>query len=437
MRLRPRLLATAGLTASLLAAGCTSDGTPPPGEYHLSFPGGTAVATVDDQGNIEADTPAGHYSATFTASTTTLPPTTTTTEPPTTTTTEPPTTTTTEPPTTTTTTTAPTTTTTVAVDPFARVRGVAILHQIGSTNTTPAQALTTLNGLASGLQAAASHPGVTMLSLRFARNALVDASGNLDPRALDRGLQIAQAAGVTFVPRFMDGRNMPVSQMGATITANGITFPRPWDNPGYLASYGTFVSQLGAWLVAHNLPELHLSWPAMDWAELNHGIEVRSAPGYTTTGFLAFHKTVIDVALNNLPMAVIPEWPLSGYGPLATPVSAGAPPISPELATYMTTRGRPVIAQCNGWDADGCWGAPSQTVEQQFDQGTTSVIVADPQTRMAGQDIGEGALPTMPWTSSSPRAELAERQAIAVEIYYTRTTPTPEPGLWAWVDAAY
>ena len=47
-------------------------------------------------------------------------------------------------------------------------------------------------------------------------------------------------------------------------------------NEVFEAEYERFVARLAAWCRAHGVRLLHLAWYGQDWAELNHGKEVRA-----------------------------------------------------------------------------------------------------------------------------------------------------------------
>ncbi|HEY1117151.1 MAG TPA: hypothetical protein VGE43_05575 [Acidimicrobiales bacterium] len=268
---------------------------------------------------------------------------------------------TTAPPTTTPPTTAPPATGTNA----AAACGTWVLYQV----TDVAQ----LRSLRPKIEDALALPGVVGFSVRFPWDA-ADLTGNQTSNALlDEAYDISSTSGKALSIRFMAGAHTPtrVFDAGAGhIAVNGDKAPLPWDGTTgkvqvFLDEYAAYAGKLAAWSRAHGVRLLHLSWFGLDWAELNHGAEVRAASGYTEAKWLAGHKALIDVgaALSSKNLAV--ELPLSGYGPL----SSGE---SDELAAHIVdTLGAGTdrfFVQANGWDETRQWGAPDMKVEAQFDR---------------------------------------------------------------------
>ena len=71
----------------------------------------------------------------------------------------------------------------------------------------------------------------------------------------------------------------------------GDKVPLPFDNDTgrhavFLKAYEKYVARLATWSRKHDVRLLHLSQYGQDWAELNHGSEVRAARGYTERRWL-------------------------------------------------------------------------------------------------------------------------------------------------------
>jgi hypothetical protein len=303
------------------------------------------------------------------------------------------------------------------------MRGVAVLSQIGGQTATPAQAVSTIASMRSNFLNALRTEGVTMLSLRFPRRALLTTNFELDARALDAGLAIANEAGVEFMPRWMDGHHLPTSLMGATLTDVAGTWPRPFDNPDYIAMAGEFAAEMSAWAMAHNVVELHTSSSGREWAEPAGGATVQNALGFSWTKFQEFHRALIGTYLDAIDPRIVVEHPLSGWGVLYTNYSS-----APAIAEYCQARGRNVILQGNGVDNTRMWGGAGGTTgsEAQFNQNVTPHIGGH--VRLAGQDIGEAVAGTLDGNAVLNNV-IDVRNLIALELYETRWRP-----LESWVN---
>ncbi|MCW2767482.1 MAG: hypothetical protein JWO11_3441 [Nocardioides sp.] len=218
----------------------------------------------------------------------------------------------------------------------------------------------------------ATVPAVGGFGLRIAWSSYV-----ADKTILDAGKMVADENGLEFSFRFMAGRWTPASvltAMGSSCYAtksSGERFPKPFNsagsggNPVFESAYEALLREVATWYDANDVHLLHNSWYAMDWAELNHGIEVRSAAGYSQAAWLTGHQRLIDIwrRVQVDHPNVVMEGPLSGYGPLTA--------LSPKLADHMVAQfgasQRNVVLQANGWGANGQWGAPSATIDQQMD----------------------------------------------------------------------
>jgi len=243
----------------------------------------------------------------------------------------------------------------------ATVCGTWVLHQ-------PAT-VTDLHNAGPEIQAALALPGVVGLSLRLPWKAV-----DTDFSLLTEGLAIARAGGKALTIRPMAGRWTPARVFDAGspfyTLSSGEKVPTPFYADGspnlvFEQAYDEFVGRLAAWSRANGVSLLHLPWYGQDWAELNLGPEVRSAPGYSLNAWLGAHRRLVDIAARYSGPDLAVEMPLSGSGPLA-----GGP--SAALADYVvSTAGADsdrFFVQANGWGPNGDWGTTSATTEAQFDQ---------------------------------------------------------------------
>ena len=291
--------------------------------------------------------------------------------------------------------------------------GTWVLYQVSSA--------TDLQRLRTHIDAALALPGVVGLSVRFPWDA-ADLTGNQTTNALlDEAADIAHTAGKALSIRFMAGAHTPqrVFDAGASsYLRNGHQVPLPWDNATgshqvFLNAYADYVTKLATWSTSHDVHLLHLSWYGQDWAELNHGAEVRAAPGYTEKAWLDGHRDLIDVGARFAGPTLAVELPLSGYGPLSGGQSAA-------LADYITTLAGTdqdhFLIQANGWDETQEWGSPSTSVETDFDK-----IWAKPLTRGLQMIQPDG------YDWSKVFARLDATNALYGEIYLPSFWQVPGP----------
>lgn len=247
-----------------------------------------------------------------------------------------------------------------ADDAAGLVCGTWVLQQVSS--------VAELNNLERRIGAALDLPGVTGLSLRFPWRSV-----DTDFALLDRGRQIATEHGKGFSIRFMAGRSTPqrVFDAGSPYYLNdaGEKIPTPFDAAGspntvFEGAYDEFVGRLADWSLANDVHLLHLAWYGQDWAELNNGAEVRDAPGYSTSAWLQAHLRLIDIGATHAAPGLAVELPLSGYGPLNGDGLQGD--LADRIASKNTAT-TTFFAQGNGWNEDGEWGAPSESIEQNHD----------------------------------------------------------------------
>jgi hypothetical protein len=227
---------------------------------------------------------------------------------------------------------------------------------------------------------------------------------------LDAGLAVARARGLAFSVRFMAGRHTPARVFDAGCPSylhRGERVPVPFlpdgaPNEVFEAEYERFVARLAGWCRAHGVRLLHLAWYGQDWAELNHGKEVRAQPGYSYEAWLHAHVRLLDIGLKQADESVAVELPLSGYGPLTAAAVA--------LADHVVERVGPTnpifFCQANGWGPAGDWGAPDARTEAAFD-----AVWRRPICR------GQQAIQPGDYDWSALYRRLAENRATYGEIY--------------------
>jgi hypothetical protein len=128
--------------------------------------------------------------------------------------------------------------------------------------------------------------------------------------------------------------------------------------------YQQFVERLASWCREHEVHLLHLAWYGQDWAELNHGREVRALEGYSFDNWLQAHLRLLDIGLKYADGDLAVELPFSGYGPLTEAASRFADHVVSRLGPH---NGK-FYCQANGWGPRGDWGAPSAETEAAFDR---------------------------------------------------------------------
>lgn len=189
---------------------------------------------------------------------------------------------------------------------------------------------------------------------------------------LEEGLRIAREKNLAFSVRFMAGRHTPerVFTAGAAhYVKDGRKVPAPFTADGgpnivFEREYEKFAVHLAAWCRLNGVRLLHLAWYGQDWAELNHGREVRALPGYSEQAWTDAHLRQLDLALRSGGRSLAVELPFSGYGPLTAAAE--------RFARHVLGRSGPArpffFCQANGWGPNGEWGAPSAEVEAAFDR---------------------------------------------------------------------
>lgn len=243
-----------------------------------------------------------------------------------------------------------------------QVAGTWVLLQVASVAELDKQRTQILNALAL--------PGVVGFSVRFPWDAC-DITGTATSHPiLVAAKAIADQAGKALSIRFMAGAHTParVFDAGAAYYPKGSSkVPLPWDNSTgrvqvFLDEYATYAGKLAAWARANGVRLLHFSWFGQDWAELNHGKELRAAEGYSEAKWLAGQKAVIDVAASLRGPDLAVELPLSGYGPLSNGQSAA---LADYILGIVGDGSDQFFVQANGLGPNGEWGGTAAVETQQ------------------------------------------------------------------------
>jgi len=219
--------------------------------------------------------------------------------------------------------------------------------------------------LAPSLHAALSTPDLRGFSLRVPWKS-IDTGFAL----LEAGRELARRHRVSLSVRFMAGRHTParIFQAGSPFYLRGdekvpVPFlPDGSPNTFFEAEYQKLTTVLAQWCRANSVPLLHLAWYGRDWAELDHGAEVRAAPGYRFEYWMRAHQRLIDIALATADRTLSTELPFSGHGPLTDVAVRLADYVVDEIGSWD----RRFFCQANGWSPRGVWGAPNEDTETAF-----------------------------------------------------------------------
>jgi hypothetical protein len=247
----------------------------------------------------------------------------------------------------------------LAAQKHSAVSGTWVLQQAGS--------LQELERYKTTLSTALVTPRLCGFSLRVPWKS-IDADFSL----LDAGLATARRYKLPVSVRFMAGRHTParVFDAGSRFYLRGqekvpVPFlPDGSPNTFFEAEYKKLVERLAAWSRKNGSPLLHLAWYGQDWAELNHGQEVRSAPGYRYENWLRAHERLLDIAFATADETLSTELPFSGHGPLTDAAQRFADYVVSELGGWNPL----FYCQANGWGPRGEWGAPNDDTEAAFDK---------------------------------------------------------------------
>lgn len=299
---------------------------------------------------------------------------------------------------------------------YEDIRMTWVIRQTSSpatTNpaTTPQQGVQYTQNARGAILQACGFEGVRGFSHRLPRSAVAPAPGVFDPIALDAGKRIADEAGVAYSPRIMDGRWMPINQMGATVVDSGSTVPAPLNNPEYMEHMESYAIQYLNWCWANGVKLVHWPWHASQWAEIAMGAPIRALPGYSLQSFAAACNAIVSVVDRLNAGRMIMEFPGTGHGP--------AFDVAPLIATHMKTlTATKWVMQFNGWDHafnGRCFGG-SQQVENTWRGMRTNGALRDAENfRIGFQDIGTGVAPTVDWSIAATYA--ANYGALYGEIY--------------------
>lgn len=250
-----------------------------------------------------------------------------------------------------------------------RICGTWVLQQVSSREELDRLVPTTISP-------ALRTPHIRGFSLRVPWNAIDE-----DFSLLEAGLRIARQHGVAYSVRFMAGRHTPgrVFDKGARFylvsrrrgRENGPSekVPAPLladgsPNLTFETEYDRFVRRLASWCRENDVPLLHLAWYGQDWAELNHGREVRALEGYSFDNWISAHLRLLDIGLKHAGDELAVELPFSGYGPLTEAASRFADHVVAKLGPNS----QKFYCQANGWGPNGDWGAPTAQTEAALDR---------------------------------------------------------------------
>ncbi len=258
-----------------------------------------------------------------------------------------------------------------------------------------------------GLETALNTPNIRGFCLRVPWKAI-----DHDLGLAEQGLQLARRHHVAFSIRFMAGRHTP-----ARVFDSGCRYyltsrskekaPMPFledgsPNAAFEQAYEALVARLASWCRTNQVRLLHLAWYGQDWAELNHGLDVRQAKGYSQANWVRAHERLIAIGLKYAGDNLAVEFPLSGHGPLTE--------VSLEMARHTLEKLGPLsqklFFQANGWGPKGDWGAPTTETEKAFDR-----IWALPLCR------GQQAIQPQDYDWTVMFQKLYENQATYCEIY--------------------
>jgi hypothetical protein len=217
------------------------------------------------------------------------------------------------------------------------------------------------------LSTALSTPDLRGFSLRVPWRSI-----DTDFKVLEAGRDLARRNRLSFSVRFMAGRHTParVFESGSPFyLRDGDKVPIPFlpdgsPNTFFEAAYKDLAARLAVWCRLNSVPLLHLAWYGQDWAELNHGDEVRAAKGYRYENWITAHLRLIDIALNLAGRGLSTELPFSGHGPLTDVAMRFADYVIDQLGSWD----RRFFCQANGWGPQGEWGAPNEDTEAAFDR---------------------------------------------------------------------
>ena len=243
------------------------------------------------------------------------------------------------------------------------VKGVWILAGNSGTAIDSTAELEALRGT---LDPALASEGMRGFSLRVTWSAI-----DRDLALLEHGRRIAEARGLAFSFRVLAGYRVP-----ARIFDDGSPFyfdaegrdrriPTPFRADGspnkvFERHYAAMLRRVTDWARANGVRLVHCPWYGLSWAELNHEVGVRRAPGYTYDRWFDAHVRLFDLALQFADDQLAIELPLSGGGPTGDTVT--------QLADHAWARLGPrndrFFFQANGWGPGGYWGSPNPEMER-------------------------------------------------------------------------
>ncbi len=288
-------------------------------------------------------------------------------------------------------------------DPAA-VAGIHVLEQypqapIGtqSLSSYRASAASQLTNATGPLRQALALPGVTCFGIRVPWNILEEPDGTPNLSILDQARSVVNTEGDCLTVRIMAGRHTPQRVLDScpTMVVSATTIPEPFSTTGepntcFVDAQESILRAVNVWGDGPGAPLgiVHTSHFAYLWAEFYDGPEIQQHAGSTA----ASRDALVEATTAIWSMAIDladefdrpHEGPLSGHGPLMspTPGQGVADRVSANVVDLIGAESPLFYVQGNGWDHDGIWGAPSQTVEQQMD-----LAINDPRPLLGVQMI--------------------------------------------------
>ena len=249
-----------------------------------------------------------------------------------------------------------------AVSNAEAVKGVWIL---AGNSGTAINSIEDLQSLHRTLDPALAIDGVKGFSLRVTWSAI-----HRDLSLLEHGKRIADERGLAFSFRVLAGYRVPPE-----LFADGSPWyldpegrdrkiPTPFQPDGspnevFERHYSAMLRTVTTWARANGVRLVHCPWYGLSWAELNHHIAVRRAPGYTYDRWFDAHTRLFDLAVAFADERLAIELPMSGGGPTGDSVA--------QLADHAWARLGPksdrFFFSANGWGPGGYWGSPNPEME--------------------------------------------------------------------------
>lgn len=252
-----------------------------------------------------------------------------------------------------------------SVDRLSNAEAVKGVWILAGNSGTAIDSIAELEALRRTLDSALAIEGVKGFSLRVTWNAI-----HRDLALLEHGKRLADDRGLAFSFRVLAGYRVPPD-----LFADGSPWyldpegreqkiPAPFHPDGapnevFERHYVAMLRRVTTWARANGVRLVHCPWYGLSWAELNHHVAVRRAPGYTYDRWFDAHARLLDLALEFADDQLALEFPLSGGGPTGDSVA--------QLVDHAWTRLGPnrerFFFQANGWGPGGYWGSPNREME--------------------------------------------------------------------------